>query len=100
MWAEQAHVFPDWHKYSSQLSQRAALADRHWLDSIGLAAKKAEHNSAKSTIPVKSAAAAAAEIAVTGTASGSARGVRAGREGVLGRASVWLKRVAARLDVQ
>lgn len=34
VWAEQAVVFPSWREYSRDLENRAALADRRWLDSI------------------------------------------------------------------
>lgn len=97
VWAEQAHVFPDWHSYSSELSKRAALADRHWLDSIGL-----------STEPTTTAAAVAAakdgqrqtkhSIITTSAAAGSKAVQQAA--GVLGRASTWLNRLAARREVQ
>jgi hypothetical protein len=103
VWAEQAHVFPDWHGYSSLLSQRAAMADRHWLESIGLkdtaadsapAADRLQHTTRTANMP-----------AVLGRQGedGSSKAVRrdgAGAGGVLSRTAVWLRRVADRLDAQ
>jgi 2-hydroxychromene-2-carboxylate isomerase len=86
VWAEQAHVFPDWHSYSSELSKRAALADRHWLDSIGLA-------------DTAVTAAVAADQQSSSLAGSSTARQEAG-VGVMsvfmGRAAFWLTRLASR----
>jgi hypothetical protein len=88
VWAEQAHVFPDWHSYSSELSKRAALADRHWLDSIGLPDTAAT-------------AAAAADQQSSSRAGSTARPEAAGGLSVLmGHAASWLTGLAVRREVQ
>jgi hypothetical protein len=95
VWAEQAHVFPDWHTYSASLSKRARLADRHWLDSISLKSSSTA-SSAKANggvadhVQAQAGPGSADEVAVR-----SDDGV-----GLLGRASVWLKRVATGLNVE
>lgn len=108
VWAEQAHLFSDWHGYSSLLSQRAAMADRHWLDSIGLkdtadSTPAAQRRQAKHAIG-RPAVAGAAGSWRQGQDS-SRQPVRkdragAGSSNVLSRTAVWLRRVADRLEAQ
>lgn len=99
VWAEQAHVFPDWRIYSAELSQRAALAGRHWYDSIGVksdvggvGAKSEVGGGRKSDV-----------VAVSASVVGVVRKEELSsvmRVGVLGRATAWLHRVTAGLDMQ
>jgi hypothetical protein len=115
VWAEQAHVFPQWRMYKAELSQRAALAERRWADSIGLSGKKDSKADSKADSKTDSRAggngqqqrqrSASTRRGAAGSSNtfvaGSLRGVAGGRNvagAVFGRA--WLKRVAGNVDVQ
>lgn len=95
MWAEQAHVFPDWHTYSVSLAKRARLADRHWLDSINLKTS----STGSDTKPNGRNADSIQAQGSTGSAEQAAVRSDDGA-GLLARASVWLKRVATGLNVE
>jgi hypothetical protein len=92
VWAEQAAVFPDWHTYSAQLSERAALASRHWLDSIGLPNKKKQERQEKQPDDALQAQGAQQLRQQWQRAAGA-------RAGVL-KKSGWLRRVMSGLSVQ
>lgn len=109
VWAEQAHVFPDWHTYSADLSQRAALAGRHWLDSIGLSCDTAEvgssRRSSSGSTGHKETEAHSAGALKQGphiNAAGAAGGIVTGPagHGILVHAAQWLKALATHMGVE
>jgi hypothetical protein len=117
-------VFPQWRVYTAELSQRAALAERQWLDSIGLSGKTLSVPGTKTSTKSQGQGSTAATLsqgvggssthkqmagslrgALRGSSSaggsdGQEAGQMGGVGGVFGRASAWLRRVAGSIDVQ